>query len=82
MPLAHRQHKGLNNRAENPHQPIRRRERFMKRFTSACHLKRFVSIHDPIASLFHVQRDGMTATDDRALRTEAMSVRADLVAAA
>ena len=28
----HRQHKGLNNRAENSHQPIRRRERGMKRF--------------------------------------------------
>ena len=54
----------------------------MKHFRSARHLQRFVSIHDPIASLFHVQRDSMTATDDRALRTEAMSVRADLVAAA
>ena len=28
----HRQHKGLNNRAENSHQPTRRRERIMKRF--------------------------------------------------
>ena len=31
----HRQHKGLNNRAENSHQPTRRRERIMKRFKSA-----------------------------------------------
>lgn len=31
----HRQHKGLNNRAENLHQPLRRRERVMKRFKSA-----------------------------------------------
>jgi putative transposase len=30
----HRRHKGLNNRAENPHQPTRRRERQMKRFNS------------------------------------------------
>ena len=30
----HRQHKGLNNRAENSHQPTRRRERIMKRFKS------------------------------------------------
>src|SRR5919206_2556792 len=28
--LEHRQHKGLNNRAENSHQPTRRRERQMK----------------------------------------------------
>lgn len=70
-----RQHKGLNNRAENSHQPTRRRERIMKRFKSARHLQRFVSIHDPIAN-------SMTATDYRALRTEAMSVWADLAAAA
>jgi putative transposase len=35
----------LNNRAENSHQPIRRRERVMKRFKSARHLQRFASIH-------------------------------------
>jgi len=29
--IEHRQHKGLNNRAENSHQPTRRRERQMKR---------------------------------------------------
>ncbi|MBD9525115.1 IS6 family transposase [Ensifer sp. ENS02] len=33
--IEHRSHKGLNNRAENSHQPIRRRERIMKRFKSA-----------------------------------------------
>jgi putative transposase len=52
--VEHRSHKGLNNRAENSHQPIRRRERIMKRFKSQRHLQRFVSIHDPIANLFHI----------------------------
>src|ERR1700730_10585299 len=33
--IEHRQHKGLNNRAENSHQPTRRRERKMKQFISA-----------------------------------------------
>ena len=33
--VEHRQHKGLNNRAENSLQPTRRRERIMKRFKSA-----------------------------------------------
>src|SRR3954447_3598040 len=33
--VEHRQHKGLNNRAENSHQPTRRRERQMKRFKSS-----------------------------------------------
>jgi putative transposase len=48
--VEHRSHKGLNNRAENSHQPIRKRERIMKRFKSARQLQRFVSIHDPIAT--------------------------------
>lgn len=49
--VEHRSHTGLNNRAENSHQPTRRRERIMKRFKSARQLQRFVSIHDPIADL-------------------------------
>ena len=47
MKFEHRQHKGLNNRAENSHLPTRRRKRIMKRFKSARHLQRFLSIHDP-----------------------------------
>ena len=41
--IEHRQHKGLNNRAENSHQPTRRRERQMKQFKSAGHAQRFLS---------------------------------------
>src|SRR3954451_2524611 len=49
MPGAeHRRHKGLNNRAENSHQPTRRRERQMKRFKSARQVQRFLSAHDQI----------------------------------
>jgi putative transposase len=33
--VEHRQHKGLNNRAEDSHQPTRQRERIMKRLKSA-----------------------------------------------
>jgi len=36
--VEHRSHKGLNNRAENSHQLVRRRERIMKRFKSRRHL--------------------------------------------
>jgi transposase-like protein len=39
--VEHRQHKDLNNRAENPHQPTRRRERIMKRFKSRGRLNAF-----------------------------------------
>ena len=50
--VEHRRHKGLNNRAENSHQPTRRRERQMKRFKSAGQAQRFLSAHDQIANLF------------------------------
>jgi transposase-like protein len=44
--IEHRQHKGLNNKAENSHQPTRRRERQMKQFKSAGQTQRFLSAHD------------------------------------
>jgi Transposase and inactivated derivatives len=51
--IEHRQHKGLNNRAENSHLPTRRRERIMKRFKSPRQVQKFLSIHDQVANLFH-----------------------------
>src|ERR687897_1333870 len=41
--VEHRRHKGLNNRAENSHQPTRRRERQMKGFKSPRRAQRFPS---------------------------------------
>jgi putative transposase len=38
--VEHRQHKGLNNRAENSHQPTRVREKVMCRCKSARHVQR------------------------------------------
>ncbi len=71
--VEHRSHKGLNNRAENSHQPTRRREKIMKRFKSASQLQRFVSIHDPIANLFHFPRHALSSSDHRDLRRAAMA---------
>ena len=79
--VEHRQHKGLNNRAENSHQPTRRRERQMKRFKSARHVQRFVSIHDPIANLFHFPRNQLTAADYRAARAQAFEDWAEIAGA-
>ncbi|WP_143019595.1 DDE-type integrase/transposase/recombinase, partial [Mesorhizobium qingshengii] len=72
--VEHRSHKGLNNRAENSHQPTRRRERIMKRFKSARQLQRFVSIHDPIANLFHFSRNTLSSAQHRDLRNAAMQI--------
>ena len=68
--VEHRQHKGLNNRAENSHQPRRRRERQIKQFKSAGQAQRFLSAHDPINNLFHLRRDHLTAAEHRASRTQ------------
>jgi putative transposase len=68
--VAHRQHKGLNNRAENSHQPTRQRERIMKRFKSARQAQRFLSVHDQVANLF--RRPANTkAADQRRARARA-----------
>src|SRR3954465_6252470 len=69
--VEHRKHKGLNNRAENSHQPTRRRERQMKRFKSAGQAQRFLSAHDQINNLFHLRRDHLPAVQYRAARTQA-----------
>jgi putative transposase len=70
--VEHRSHKGLNNRAENSRQSIRRRERIMKRFKSARQCQRFVSIYNTIANLFHFPRHTLSSSDHRDLRSAAM----------
>jgi hypothetical protein len=72
--IEHRQHKGLNNRAENSHQPTRRRERQMKQFKSASQAQRFLSAHDQINNLFYLRREHVTAAEHRASRTQTFQV--------
>ena len=75
--VEHRQHKGLNNRAENSHQPTRRRERILKRFKSAGQAQRFLSVHDQVGKLF--RRPGNTnAADHRMSRARAFRVWAEV----
>ena len=80
--IEHRQHKGLNNRAENSHQPTRRQERQMKRFKSAGQAQRFLSTHDPISNLFHLWRHQLTATTYRSARNAALEAWTDITCAA
>ena len=46
----------LNNRAENSHQPFRRRERAMAKFRSAKSLQKFASIHSSVQNHFNQER--------------------------
>ncbi len=50
--VEHRSHKGLNNRAENSHVPLRKRERMMQGFRSVGGLQRFISIFSALRNLF------------------------------
>jgi putative transposase len=61
--VEHRQHKRLNNRAENSHQPTRLRERKMRRFKSAGHAQRFLSAFGPISNHFQPRRHRMKAQE-------------------
>ncbi len=59
--VEHRQHKRLNNRAENSHQPTQERERRMRRFKSPGHAQRFLAAYDPIAAHFRPRRHRLTS---------------------
>jgi putative transposase len=60
-------HKGLNNRAENSHQPTRLREKKMQRFKLAKHAQRFLSAFGPIAGHFQPRRHRLRAGEYRAV---------------
>ncbi len=68
--VEHRQHKRLNNRAENSHQPTRERERRMRRFKSPGHAQRFLAAYGPIAAHFRPRRHRLTADAYRETRQE------------
>ena len=66
--------KGLrkNNRAENSHQPVRRREHKMQRFKSAGSAQRFLSSHAAVHNTFNVQRPLISRRTLRGFRAGAM----------
>jgi putative transposase len=63
--VEHRQHRYLNNRAENSHQPTRQRERRMQGFKSSGHAQRFLSAYGPIAQHFRPRRHLLPAPEYR-----------------
>jgi putative transposase len=59
--VEHRSHKGLNNRAENSHLPLRKRERVMQGFRSPSGLQCFVSVFSAVRNLFVPPRPSRSA---------------------
>ena len=57
--------RGMNNRAENSHQPTRQREQAMKKFTSAGHAQRFLSAFSGISPHFRPGRHRLSAEEYR-----------------
>jgi putative transposase len=78
--VEHRQHKGLNNRAENSHQPTRLREKKMRRFKSARHAQRFLSAFGPISGHFQPRRHRFKAWEYRVLMQERFQVWSEVTA--
>jgi putative transposase len=71
--IEHRSHKGLNNRGENSHVPIRKRERIMQGFRSWSGLQRFVPIFSAVRNLFVPSRAQRSAFGIRLHRNAAMA---------
>ncbi|TBC13112.1 IS6 family transposase (plasmid) [Rhizobium ruizarguesonis] len=71
--VEHRSHKGLNNRAENSHVPLRKRERMMQGFRSVGGLQRFISVFSAVRNLFVAphQRHSALATHIHRIRAMA-----------
>ncbi|WP_434600067.1 IS6 family transposase [Streptomyces sp. A5-4] len=68
--VEHRAHKGLNNRAENSHQPTRQRERAMKGFRSVGSAQRFLGAFSRISPHFRPRRHRLTAPGHRTEMTD------------
>ncbi|MCG8512453.1 MAG: IS6 family transposase [Rhodospirillales bacterium] len=64
--------KRLNNRAENSHQPTRRRERKQQRFKSSRSAQTFLSVHATVYNHFNIQRHLISRKTMRQFRQNAL----------
>ena len=71
---AHDQGLRANNKAENSHQPVRRRERKQQRFKSAGSAQGFLSIHAAVYNAFYVQRHLLPRRIFKHFRAETFAV--------
>ena len=72
----HRSHKGLNNRAENAHQPTRRKEKSLIKFKSPSGVQKTLSLMGKVRNIFaiNVGRYTKNAIDQRSAFNEAKAI--------
>ena len=70
-----------DNRAENSHQPFRRRERAMQRFRRMRSLQKFAAVHASVHNHFNSQRSLSTCTTFKQNRAAALAEWRGLLAA-
>jgi len=63
----------MNNRAENSHQPFRRRERTMLRFRRMRSLQKFVAVHASVHNHFNQERALYSRTNFKTNRAAALA---------
>src|SRR2546421_1559739 len=78
----HEQGLRMNNRAENSHQMVRRRERKLQRFKSARSAQCFLSMHAAVRNTFNFQRHLISRSTLRLFRAEGTAEWRNAVAAA
>ena len=78
----HEQGVRKNNRAENSHQVVRRRERKMQRFKSAASAQRFLNIRAAVHNTFNLQRHLVSRSTLRIVRADAAAQWKHAIAAA
>ncbi len=69
----HIDNKRANNRAENSHQPVRRRERKQQRFKSPGSAQRFLNIQSAVYNTFYVQRHLLSRPTFKRYRADAFN---------
>ncbi len=70
-----------NNLAEASHQPTRQRERQVRKFKSAAHAQRFLSVHGVVRNLFSLGRHRLRSVKYRTFRVRAFAVWTEVTAA-
>ena len=63
----------LNNRAENSHQPFRRREKIMNRFRSMRSLQKFAAVQSSVHNHFNLERHFYSRSDFKENRVRALA---------